>query len=156
MHVPESPQNEAHSTEAAAEPEQRNWGRLERPGTRRRLMTELARGEKTQAQLAREYGVVESSMTEFKQRHRDRIDEIARDIDNEFSGLWVTQKTERLDEMQTLYEGITSGEITDLDQVKTRLDVLRKAAEELGQIPNRTTIDLAQPVEVRIVGADDV
>ncbi|MEU0411714.1 hypothetical protein ABZ307_28385 [Streptomyces griseorubiginosus] len=129
----------------------RSWGKLERPGVRRKLIHELARGEKTQMQLAREYGVVNSSITEFKQRHTDRIAEVAQALEDEFAGLWVAQKVDRLDQLQDLYEAADAG---DLDRIRAKVDILRKAAEELGQIPQRTTIVQAQPLEVRLVGVD--
>lgn len=133
---------------------QRPAGKLERPGIRRRLIHELAREEKTQAQLAREYGCDRSSITLFKQRHEQRILEVAADIENEFAGLWVAQKVSRLDEMQNIYDGIDSGELEDLDSVKTRIDILRKVAEELGQIPNRSTVRVEGGVKIELVGVD--
>ncbi len=151
MTTPESPENATQNPERAAERGTRNWGRLERPGTRRRVMTELARGEKTQQQIADEYGVAKSSITEFKQRHRDQIDEIARDIENEFAGLWIADKLNRLDELQGLY----ADDMTPRER-ETRASILRAAAEELGQIPNRTTISMEQPVRVEITGLEDV
>jgi hypothetical protein len=129
----------------------RSWGKLERPGIRRKLIHELARGEKTQVQLADEYGVVPSSITEFKQRHVDRIAEVAQALEDEFAGLWIAQKSERLDQLQELYEGDD-----DPERVRLRKELLRAAAEELGQIPNRATINLAQPVRVEIAGVEDV
>ncbi|MGW5467698.1 hypothetical protein [Streptomyces chartreusis] len=137
-------------TEPAPEPKNpRHWGKLERPGIRRKLIHELARAEKTQQQLADEYGVVKSSITEFKQRHTDRITEVAQALEDEFAGLWIAQKVDRLDQLQDLYEGDD-----DPDRVRLRKELLRAAAEELGQIPQRTTIVQAQPLEVRLVGVD--
>ncbi|MEU1554326.1 hypothetical protein ABZ517_16605 [Streptomyces scabiei] len=141
------------NTEQAPEPKgPRNWGKLERPGIRRKLIHELARAEKTQQQLADEYGVAKSSITEFKQRHVDHIREVAQNLEDEFAGLWIAQKIDRLAEMQDMYEDTT---LTPR-QIETRLAALRHAAEELGQIPNRTTINLTQPVRVEIAGVEDV
>lgn len=137
------------TTEKTAQAPARRWGKLERPGTRRRLIRELAQGVKGIRELAREYDVSDSSIREFRDRHLDEIHETIRDLDDEFSGLWIAQKLNRIAELQELYEGDE-----DIDRVKLRVDILRKAAEELGQIPNRTTITMNQPIEVRLIGID--
>lgn len=126
-------------------------GYLERPGRRRKLQRELARGEKTMRELAREYGVDHKAITKFRDRHEAVIEDMRQAIDDEFAGLWIAQKSERLAEMIELYDDGTSPRDRE-----TKLSVLRHAAEELGQIPNRTTIDFAQPVHVVIEGGDDV
>lgn len=102
-------------------------------------------------ELAREYGVDHKAITKFRDRHAEVIADMAQAIDDEFAGLWIAQKSERLDEMIQLYEDGVSPRDRE-----TKLSVLRHAAEELGQIPNRTTIDFAQPVQVIIEGGDDV
>jgi predicted ArsR family transcriptional regulator len=102
-------------------------------------------------QLARDYGVDVKAITKFRDRHEDTISDMRADIESEFSGLWIAQKAERLAEMIELY-----GDAVSPRDRETKLSVLRHAAEELGQIPNRTTIDFAQPVQVIIEGADDV
>lgn len=126
-------------------------GYLERPGRRRRLQREIAVGEKTMRQLAREYGVDVKSITKFRDRHEAVIADMRQAIDDEFAGLWIAQKAERLSEMTELY-----GDGVSPRDRETKLSVLRHAAEELGQIPNRTTIDFTQPVHVVIEGGDDV
>ncbi len=126
-------------------------GYLERPGRRRRLQREIARGEKTLRELSREYGVDIHAVTKFRDRHAEVIADMAKAIDDEFAGLWIAQKSERLAEMTELY----GDEVSPRDR-ETKLSVLRHAAEELGQIPNRTTIDFAQPVHVVIEGGDEV
>jgi hypothetical protein len=138
--------------DAASDGRRAHRSKLERQAWRkRRLIVELARGEKTQTKLAAENGVSQSSISEFSSRHTDEIAEAREHLEDEFNGVWIAQKLNRLIEMEGLYEG----DVAPRDR-ETRLAVLRAAAEELGQIPNRTTIDFAQPVEVRIVGAEDV
>lgn len=102
-------------------------------------------------ELAREYGVDHKAITKFRDRHEAVIEDMRQAIDDEFAGLWIAQKSERLAEMIELYDDGTSPRDRE-----TKLSVLRHAAEELGQIPNRTTIDFAQPVHVVIEGGDDV
>lgn len=130
----------------------RKSGKLERAWARRRLIIDLAKEEQSQRELATKYGVAQSSISEFRTRHLDEILATQTDLENEFVQLWVTQKIDRLAEIQELYESST---LTPR-QIETRLAALRHAAEELGQIPNRTTVDFAQPVEVVIKNADDV
>lgn len=139
-------------SDAAPDTNPRHKNKLEGAAWRRhRLITELAKGEKTQVTLARENGVTQSSVSEFASRHADEIEERRALLGAEFDGLWIAQKLSRLVEMEELYD---SG-MSNRDR-ETRLAVLRAAAEELGQIPNRTTIDFAQPIEININGAEDV
>lgn len=139
-------------TEQAPEQNQRHRGKLEGAAWRRRkLITELARGEKTMRVLASENGVSPSSIHEFKERHLEDIAEALTHLGDEFDGVWIAQKINRLIEMEDLY----SSDMPNRDR-ETRLAVLRAAAEELGQIPNRTTIDMALPVHVVIEGGEDV
>lgn len=139
--------------EQAPEQSTRHRGKLEGSAWRRhRLITELAKGEKTERVLASENGVAPSAINQFRQRHADEIEERRTLLGAEFDGLWIAQKLSRLVEMEELYQdtGLSNRER------ETRLAVLRAAAEELGQIPNRTTIDMAVPIEIQINGADDV
>jgi hypothetical protein len=126
-----------------------NRGKLERAWAKRRLIIDLAKGESTERELATKYGVAPSSINEFKQRHIDDVEAYRQDLENEFVGLWIAQKTDRLAEHQALYEDGVSPRDRE-----TRAMLLRHAAEELGQIPNRTTIDMASPVEVKLIGVD--
>lgn len=150
----ESLPTESSEPDQAPDQGRRHRGKLEGSAWRRhRLIAELARGEKTQRVLATENGVTQSSIAEFRQRHADEIDEARSHLSEEFEGLWIAQKLSRLVEMEELYTGGLSNR-----ERETRLAVLRAAAEELGQIPNRTTIDMALPVEVKLIGVepDDV
>lgn len=137
---------------AASDGRRAHRSKLERQAWRkRRLIIELARGEKTQTKLAAENGVSQSSISEFSSRHTDEIAEAREHLEDEFNGIWIAQKLNRLIEQQSLYEDDVAPR-----ERETRLAVLRAAAEELGQIPNRTTISMEQPVRVEISGLDDV
>jgi hypothetical protein len=153
MNKPESPEN-ATQPDPASDGRRAHKSKLEGQAWRkRRLIMELARGEKTQKQLGAENGVAQSSISEFASRHVDEIEEARHQLAEEFDGVWIAQKLNRLIEMEALYEnGVAPRER------ETRLAVLRAAAEELGQIPNRTTINLEQPVRVELTGInlDDV
>lgn len=150
--------NQENGPQNAVQPDRASDGRrahkskLEGQAWRkRRLITELARGEKSQSQLAAENGVAQSSISEFRSRHLDEIEEAQQHLEDEFNGVWIAQKLNRLIEQQALYEDDVPSR-----ERETRLAVLRAAAEELGQIPNRTTINLEQPVRVEITGLEDV
>ena len=135
--------------QASPQPSGQRPGFLERPGRRRKLQLEMARGEKTMRDLAREYGVDIHAITKFRDRHEDTISAMRADIENEFAGLWIAQKAERLSEMIELYADAVSPRDRE-----TKLSVLRHAAEELGQIPNKTTIDMTVAAKVELVGID--
>lgn len=144
-------------------------GRHRRPLSRGhikwKLIQELARQDKTQRALAREYDVAHSSITEFKQRHAAEIAEVRADLENEFAGLWIAQKTQRLAEYQTDAEEIgdarvqaivghdedgepITAEKVDAALIRAKHAALRAAAEELGQIPAKVNITI-DPVTVR-------
>lgn len=129
----------------------RKSGKLEQPGTRRRLIHTLARADRPIRQVAREFNCDESSVREFRDRHTDEIAAVTEDIDNEFAGLWIAQKQERLDVLTDLFRAADTG---DLDGIKVQIDILRKAAEELGQIPNRTTVKVDGGMRIELVGVD--
>jgi hypothetical protein len=66
--------------------------RLEHGWHRQRLIHELARQERSHTALAKDYGVTQSAVSQFAQRHADEIQAIRTDIEAEFSHLWVADK----------------------------------------------------------------
>jgi hypothetical protein len=140
-----------NSSERASERRSSHKGKLERAYARRRLIIELAKEEKTQRELAAIYDCSVSSINEFKQRHMPAILDARENLGNEFSGLWIAQKLDRLAELEALFEDTVSARDRE-----TKAMLLRHAAEELGQIPNKTTLDVTAEVKVRIEGLDDV
>ena len=155
-------------------PGRRNPDPLETPWNRRALMVQLARGNKTQAQLAGEYGVVQQSVSDFKARH---IDEIQAIIDNgldEMTGIALAKKEARLATYQELIERLSPGtpKVAGKDGVQVRdpetgepiyeIDAgqinkaLRSMAEELGQLPARVVItgDLEVKTNYQINGVE--
>jgi hypothetical protein len=158
---------------------------LERPWNRRRLIHELARGEVKQSDLAVRYDVSRVAITDFKARHADAIEQVRADLENEFAGLWIADKTNRLmalqDDIEHIATRLTSTDLEDAladyvrdddidsDERKRRAErvadalaadpawmrlrhqALRAAADELGQIPNKTTVAIEQPITVRHV-----
>lgn len=106
----------------------------------------LAIGELTRAQLARRYGVTRSAITQFAQRHAGRIEEIKQHLDDEFAGLWIYQQRERIAAYQAEYEAIADN--PHHEWVKARLTALKSVAEETGQLPGRTQINVMPVVHV--------
>jgi len=122
---------------------------------------ELATSGKTQAKLAEEYGVVESSISEFKTRHRQTIEQVRADQENEFAGIAIAEKATRLatylDVLDTALKPVPkvnakgeimyglpdeNGERHPIMEIDAGVaqKILRNVAEELGHLPNRVTL----------------
>ena len=131
----------------------------------RQLARELALGNLSQSALAEKYGVVPSSITEFKQRRAEEIAAIAAHADDEYAGMWITKKMARLAELEKIYDTAmtptpkVAGK--DADQVRdpetgqavyeidgrAAMQALKQAAEELGQLATR--VNIAGGLDVR-------
>lgn len=121
------------------------------PWDEHQLCRELAEGGQTHAELGRKYGVKRTAITDFKARHKRRIDEIAAHLDDEFAGLWVASKAARIAAHQRdaqLLEGDRHPE-----RVKARTAILKQVAEELGQMPGRAGITITV-AEHQLVGVE--
>jgi predicted transcriptional regulator len=118
--------------------------KLEKPWTRRKLIVELAHSDKSQVRLAEEYGVTQSSVSEFASRHRAEIDVVRADKENEFAGIAIADKANRLATYEDVLRRLT-GALEDADLMDEKVanaigKVLRNVAEELGHLPNRVTL----------------
>lgn len=134
----------------------------------RALARDLALGELNQSALAEKYGVVPSSITEFKQRRAEEIAAIAAHADDEYAGMWIAKKVERLAELERIFDkamtptpkispkGTTvshydpeTGESHTIMEIDGRaaMQALKQAAEELGQLATR--VQLAGGLDVR-------
>lgn len=110
------------------------------------LQRALAVGEVKRTDLARLYGVNPSTITRFAERHAGRIDEIRQHLDDEFAGLWIADQKARLAAYQAEYEAIADN--PHHEWVKARLTALKSVAEETGQLPGRTQINVMPVVHV--------
>lgn len=142
--------------EDTADPEGSNNTEQQVPGYRvQELCRELASGEVTRANLARKYGVNRSSITRFARRHRGRIEEIRRNLDDEFAATWIASKTRRIEALQADYEASAGSYYTvHYEHIKARTAILRAVAEELGQIPNKSSVTIGGFVRHELVGVD--
>jgi hypothetical protein len=118
------------------------------------LCRELAAGEVSRAALARRYGVVRSSITEFAQRHAAQIDLMKTQMDDQFAGLWIASKAHRIAAYQADYQASEGHPRWDhFEHVRVRTQILAAVAEELGQLPPRMQVSVMPVVHV-IEGVD--
>jgi hypothetical protein len=101
-------------------------------------------------ELASMHDCAVSAIHQFQERHKEEIEARRQEDYNALSSVWIANKESRLLELSQLYQHLGDGEI-DPDAVRAAKDLLRAAAEELGQIPNKTTVVQAQPFEVRLI-----
>ena len=114
---------------------------LENPLTRRKLIRELATTDTLQKEHAAKYGVSRDAIHDFERRHAEEIAAVRADHLDEFAGLLIAEKQNRLSVYeQLLLEAIDRGE----RQVAVR--ILRNVAEELGHLPSRMQISGAVDV----------
>ena len=116
----------------------------------------LAEAELTRAQIARRFGITRSAVSQFAKRHRDRIEQIRADLDNEFAGLWITRKANRLAGYEADFELAASHRnASHHEWVKARTQILHAVAEELGDLPSRNGTAVIIPV-VHVLEAVDL
>jgi hypothetical protein len=139
-----------------------NWGKLERGRHRLELIRDLAAGEENQTQLAGKYGVAQSSISEFAKRHAEEIRTVVGKLHDEYAGLWIANKANRVAEVQGMVEDI-EGMIddaiknalpVDLDLFRIKMAALRQVSEELGQLPARVTVKHEGSVKMIVEGVD--
>lgn len=135
--------------------------KLEKPWTRRQLIVELATSGKTQEKLAEEYGVTQQAVSQFAAKHRQTIEQVRADQENEFAGIAIAEKATRLatylDVLDTALKPVPkvnakgeimyglpdeNGERHPIMEIDAGVaqKILRNVAEELGHLPNRVTL----------------
>lgn len=128
-------------------------GHLERGWVRHRLIREIALGEKRNMDLAAEYGVSSTSISNFKNRYAMEIEEVRNNLADEYAGLWVAKKVQRINELQQAAEKMAVG--TSPRNAEVLVTILKAAAEELGQLPARTQVNISNEITTyEIVGID--
>src|ERR1035441_6015612 len=111
-----------------------------RPWQRHKLLRELAAGDRTSAQLAADYGMTASGIRDFKKRHRPQVDAMAAADADEFAGLWIADKGQRIAAYEADYGQAGDGaQAGHHEWIKARTAILRSVAEELGQLPPKPT-----------------
>jgi hypothetical protein len=130
---------------------------LERGWVKHRLIRDLAIGEKTQRTLAAQYGVSQASISAFKRRYLLEMEEVRNNMADEYAGVWVAQKMARIQEYQQAAEKMASG--TSPRNAEVLVTIFKAVAEELGQLPARTQVNVSTEQTVyQVVGVsvDDI
>lgn len=130
---------------------------LERGWVRHRLIRDFALAEKSQRDLSEQYGCSITSISQFKKRHALEIEEVRNNLADEYAGVWVARKLDRIREYQEAAEKMASG--NSPRNAEVLVSILKAVAEELGQLPARTQVNVnQQTVEYQIVGisVDDI
>ncbi|MFF7734259.1 hypothetical protein [Streptomyces sp. NPDC007984] len=130
---------------------------LERGWRKAQLIRQLALGELTQTRLGELYGVSQASISRFAARYTGEIETVrynlAEKVQQGAEELWVTQKHNRLAEYQDVAERM--GGVSTPRAQEIRMQALRNVAEELGDLPARTQVDIStSTVSYQVVGID--
>jgi hypothetical protein len=107
------------------------------------LMREIAESKQPQSVLAVKYGVTQGTISQFKTKHASQIQAIQADFENEFAGLWIAKKTNRIQEYMNQVELIN--EQLQSDPAPRNIGTLlryaqiaiRSVAEELGALTQK-------------------
>jgi hypothetical protein len=139
---------------------------IDRGHIRYQVIRILAAGEKTQVEIAAQFGCAQNTVSDFAKKYAERIAVVRDKLDDDFAGLWIADKAQRLaeyeDDVQKIGELIEASE-NDSAIVKAQLGTLfrakqaavRAAAEELGSLPSRQELRIqSEPVTYRIEGVN--
>lgn len=132
-------------------------GHLERGWVAHRLIRDFALGEKNQKELAEQYGVSQTSISQFKKRHALEIEDVRNNLADQYAGVWVARKIDRIREYQVAAEKMAAGHSPRNQEVL--VSILKAVAEELGDLPARTQVNISnENVTYEIVGVsvDDI
>lgn len=135
-------EGDAEVLDETGAPVKRNRYPLTQGWVKHRLINELAIAAKPQTQLATEYGVSEGAISMFKRREMTAIERKRENLADEYSDLWIASKRNRLAELQQAAEKLAINPSARDAEVLARL--LKDAAEELGDIPNKPGVQINQ------------
>jgi hypothetical protein len=126
-------------------------GHLERGWVKHRLIRDFAIGEKTGESLAVQYGCSRTSISNFKKKYALEIEEVRNNLADEYAGVWVADKLNRVREYQEAAEKMASG--ASPRNAEVLVSILKAVAEELGQLPARTQVQVnTQAVTYQVIG----
>lgn len=127
---------------------------IDRGWVKHQLIRELAVGDKTSQELGEKYGVTDGAIRMFAQRHLPTIEQVRANLDDEFAGLWLAEKKNRIAEYEGDIGVINEALDGQADEklLRTKLAVMRQSAEELGQLTQK--IETSGTVNYVITGVD--
>ncbi|MGA5264276.1 hypothetical protein ACPCI0_29150 [Streptomyces griseoincarnatus] len=130
---------------------------LEQGWRKAQLIRQLAMGELTQQRLGEMYGVSQASISRFASRYKGDIEmvryRLAEQVQAGAEHLWVVGKQNRLAEYQQTAERMS--ELNTPRSHEIKISALKAVAEELGDLPARTQVNVEQNVvSYEIVGVD--
>lgn len=128
---------------------------LEQGWRKAQLIRQLALGELTQTKLGEIYGVSQASISRFASRWRGDIEmvryNLAEQVQQGAEHLWVVGKQNRIAEYQATVERMNALNTPRSHEIK--ITALKATAEELGDLPARTQVNIEQnTVSYEIVG----
>lgn len=140
----------------------------------REVVRLLAAGEINQAEIARRYDVSEGAVSQFKRKHAEEIAAVRANMDDEFAGLAIASKVNRVAMLQEIAEKAlepvpkisANGKVTYVTNedgesemvmevdARAAMAALKQVAEELGQLVARTQMsgDMQTTTTYRIEG----
>lgn len=143
----------------------------------RKAVRLLAAGELTQAAVAERMGVSQSAVSQFRDRYAEEIREVAADMDNEFAGIAIADKVNRV----AMYSEIAERALVPVPKVAANGKTVtvinpetgepemvmefngalagqmgKLAAEEMGQLASRLQVsgDMQTTTTYKIIGVD--
>ena len=122
------------------------------------LKRELAVGALTQYQLADKYGVTQPAISQFAAKYADDIQHIRENLEDEFAGIALAHKKNRLahlgDQVE-LIDGLLDSDPAANDRaalLRAKQAALKDMANELGQLVVK--IDTSSKLEVKVNGVN--
>lgn len=124
-------------------------------GRVRQVCRELAKGDKTQLQIAGEYGITRQAVSDIKTRYAGFIREWRKQSELPHFKQWIADIEQRLQAMQDDYELSASSDFAaHYEHIRVRTAILHEAAEQTGQLPARGGSQQMSPVTINLVGVD--
>lgn len=119
-----------------------------------RLKHLIAAGEHSIKELAEMFESAEGTINQFKHRYRDDIRRMQENLADEFAGLWIADKRNRIQVYEDQVERFQTSD--DPKLVARTQTALRSVAEELGALPQRVQVQQEkQTVHVVLEGTDN-
>lgn len=117
------------------------------------LKREIAMGTPNKI-LADKYNLSPQGISAFGKRHSRAIDDIREHLDDDFAGLPLAQKRNRIAAYEDEIDRLLSGKNANHHEwAKARMIAYRNVAEELGQLPPRQQVMII-PVQHMYEGVD--